>query len=812
MCNCMSIRERRRNRAILVGTLACLLAVPFLAGFLHNLSIPSAQYRDAEFGGKVLLMVPPPNYYGVPGADPNTSIERLDYVGADGVILGFEKWWDNVELYRDTLRRYQDAGFLTAGMWGHHCEYLRYCPRFNPPIHDWAIAHQHKQMAIYWRIHINSSVPVASVYEHGQIMGNLGVSQNQNGSLTVRIRSLDYYEPVYGGGVRYDVAGVYENYPASEFSWLYDESGVENDVENATQERGVRLSYGAGYELYTDSNSLHAIVYEPANRDFNLYVLFYVPSFPSPYFLEGRIAWLSTLRSFLGNFSEYMDALVQNSGGFPVPEGDFNPEIIKNLEEKYGIDFSFDNWIFDAQGPWNEKHLTQYVFGRENYFIFKEYAKEKQDILHDYGLIYVPTGSDTKHMLWAMVEHIDSLLVNSFLDSHRVIRYGWSWGTNEWAPSTLRLGIWNSYILRQYSTAEDIREWGRYTINEAMKWNPEGATMTFWTATADFDLTSEQWEALKEVTRYMHDRFKHVILLPSGVERHTVARVYRISHEYRFRPTIEINRGQIDVYPIYVKDLKWDSLPTDGCLVYDGAGGGVVDYVSQIDDTYAHDKIIQAVNDGATIAFSGNALRRIGDYYNGTNIPAMMSDMFQTESWTHNGRDGHVSHFLTFNGTFDPRRLNGSIPHGYWLKLKSNSSANIITGEFPYAGLYEAEFGKGRVIGYTRSSDPFSTLFTDENSATYGDEYSIRFFEYCGGEKVDFRLWDVGKTHVYKADESTYYAMFVERYGISRDVPIRVYGTEQVRIVDLDSNREIPNNSLIHLEANSTRLMMIKLK
>ena len=750
----------------------------------------------------------------VPINDPNVSIERANYIGADGlVITGFDsKWWENNESFKGYLQQFKDAGFPIAGKWGHHCEYENYCTRFNPAIHDWAITHQHGKMTSYWRVYVNSSTSYARIHTTGGFGGNLDVSQNQDSSITIKIRDLDYYEPAYKGGTRYNVSSVYEKYPASEFSWLYDESSVAYDVNKTQQESGSRLTYGMSYKLFIEDDSLYATIFEPGERDFNLYVLFYVPDFPSVYFREGREVWLDTLRNFLGNFSGYIDALVQNSGGFPLPKGDFNPEILRDVERKYGVDFSFDNWIHDI-GPlykWDTKHLVQYVFDRETYFIFKNYAKEKQEILHEHGVIYVPTSSDMRQTLWAMIEHVDSLIVNSFLDSHRIVRYGWNWATQEWAPSTIRLGIWNTYILYQDTSADKIREWGFYTADEALKWNPEGATITFWTELAGFEFSDEQWEALKDVTRYMQDRFKHVRMLPPDAERYTVARAYRLSNQFRYGPKIEINSGQIEMYPIYVKDLRWDSVPTDGCLVYDAGGGGIVDYVSQIDDTEAHEKIIQSVRDGATIAFSGNALRRTGVYYEETNIPNMLGDMFQTEGWTHDKRSGLSPHYLTFNGTFNPRYLNGSYVGGYWIGLRSEASANVIIGDFPYAGLYEAGFAEGRTIGYTTSSNPLKTFFTDAESATYGDEYSTRFFEYCAGKKDSFRLWDVGKTFVFKADESTYYALLVERYGISRDVPIVVYGTENARIVDMDTGEEIPNNSLTHLGAYSTKLLMVR--
>jgi hypothetical protein len=284
----------------------------------------------------------------------------------------------------------------------------------------------------------------------------------------------------------------------------------------------------------------------------------------------------------------------------------------------------------------------------------------------------------------------------------------------------------------------------------------------------------------------------------------------------RYGPTIDINPGQIDIYPLYVKDLNWDSIPSDGCLVYDGTGGGVVDYTSKMDDTEAHQKLVYAVMNGSTIAFSGGVLRRMEEYYGGTAIPTMLKEMFQAETWTNSERPGLATHNLTFDGAFDPRDLAGSVPTGYWTELESSSTANIIMGDFPYAGLYEAQFGTGKVIGFTRSSNPFKTLFTDPESATYGDEYSVRFFEYCSGNRGGFRLWDVGKTFVYKAEGSTYYdvyyALLVERYGFSRDVPLVVYGPNKPVIINMDTNEVISNNSIIHLEQDSSMLFKIKVK
>lgn len=819
--------NRARIRLIVIAVLVPILAYPLLSGMHYSEHSTSSYPSTSGFAGKVLLMVPPPLRFDNLEFWINYSIERANYIGADGIKIMIDGWWDNVELYRNTLKKYKDAGFLIAGHWGHHCEYPRYCLGYNPPIQDWALTHQHKQMATPWRIHIDGETLVSNAYQHanGQLPSQLNTTQNEDGSLTVGIRKLDYYEPIYGNGAVYNISSIYENYPASEFSWLYDESEVAYDASETPYENGTRLDYGTSYKLFIENNTLYATILNPGNRDFNLYVLFYVPSFPSVYFKEGRETWLATLRGFLGNFSEYIDAHFQNSGGFPVPNGDFNPEIIIGLESEYGIDFNFDHWVFDKRPihRFDKTYLTQYIFERENYFIFKNYAREKQEIHREYDVIYVPTGSDMRHMLWAMIEHVDALLVNSYLDSYRIVRYGYSWGTKDWPHTEIRLGIWNSFILTEHHSKDQIVEWGFRTVDEALRWNPDGATLTFWTATAKFEVTEEQWEAFRDVTRYMHERFKHVRMLPSDVTRHTAARVYLVSHAHRYGPRIDLNPGQIDIRPIYIKDMRWDTVPSDGCLLY-GDSHNAASGISRIDDTEAHENLIEAVRDGATIAFSANALRAIESYYKGTAISAMMNDMLQTESW--NGRDkpGYSSHYLTFDGTFEPRHLNVSSPNGRWIQLRSNATVEVITGEFPYPGLYEAGFGKGRVVGFGGSSSPDKVMFNDANSfidaesATYGDEYSLRFFEYCANGERDLRLWDVGKTFVYKSSPlssayyDTYYVLIVEKYGISRTVPLIVYGETNPIIVDMDSNKRVPNNSLIHLDADSTKLFEIKVR
>ena len=132
------------SRVILSAVLICLLMAPILL-MGYGPTEPSTYYDEPSgsgFAGKVLLMVPGKS-------EPNKSIERANYIGADGVIVGFDRWWDNVELYKEFLPQYRNAGLLISGKWGHHCEGPRYCTRFNPPIHDWALANQHKQMAIY---------------------------------------------------------------------------------------------------------------------------------------------------------------------------------------------------------------------------------------------------------------------------------------------------------------------------------------------------------------------------------------------------------------------------------------------------------------------------------------------------------------------------------------------------------------------------------------------------------------------------------------------------------------------------------------
>jgi fibronectin type 3 domain-containing protein len=363
-------------------------------------------------------------------------------------------------------------------------------------------------------------------------------------------------------------------------------------------------------------------------------------------------------------------------------------------------------------------------------------------------------------------------------------------------------------MIHNTTSGDDIMTWTKAAADELLKWNPDASTLCYWQVTDNDWNISDRLDDFKTAIQYFHDKFRHVSMLPSSVERHTIATVYPISYAYRYGTKIDLNPGQIDIDTIYAKDLRWDPVPTDGCLIpWIGRSTGP----SQTNDTLAHEKIEQAVENGSGTALSGFDLRELEDYYEGADIPGIYKSMFQSEGWTHTSRPGFEPHYLTFNGTFDPGQLNDTVGTGHWFQLEASSTANIIVGEHPYAGLYEADYGAGRIIGYGSPYDPFKEYLTDEISATYGDEYFVRLVEKCAGKEGSFRLWDVGKTYVYKEDNNTYYALLVERYGFSRNVPLIVYGAEHFRIIDMDTGGEIPNNSSVYLEENSTRLFKIKL-
>lgn len=109
-----------RSRLILAIVLVCLLPIPLLLeplcleGPSQESSYP-LEPSNIGFAGKALLSVPPPGKDDIPLSNPNVSIERANYIGADGIMITLERWWDDVDLYKNTLQRYKDAGFLVIG-------------------------------------------------------------------------------------------------------------------------------------------------------------------------------------------------------------------------------------------------------------------------------------------------------------------------------------------------------------------------------------------------------------------------------------------------------------------------------------------------------------------------------------------------------------------------------------------------------------------------------------------------------------------------------------------------------------------------
>jgi PGF-pre-PGF domain-containing protein len=797
---------------------------------------PGSLRFTEKFRGKVIVAV---NSVPYPRGGPNTTegwIAQLNYMGADGAGVGMDNWDTNIELYRSALKKYKDAGLLTVLGWNNH-GLADYYSGLDGSLTKWSMANQDKQMVQYWRVYVDTGASYATAYDNGRwqvsyCVGiedgycserktDLPVTQNPDGSITIKIKDMRYH-PVYDPVPYYNVSSVYAKYPASDFSWAYDESGVSYNPSDTQYEQGRRLAYGSDYEIFIQNNVIYAKIYNPNNRKLNLYVLFYSLTYPSVFFPEGREQYFGILRSLLGNFSPYVDAYMQNDGGFMIDSlnGDFHPEIIKQVESKYGIDFNFDNWeiyprvLYDL----DSRYFTQYVFARENYLIFKNYSKERQDIEHSYGVAYIPTASDVSGMVSSMITHSDALLVNTYDDwQYKVSRWASTGIPTGWTPSTQRLGTWIALMIYKDTPGDYIVSFTKESADELLKWNPDGGTIYYWDITDNQYNYTNRLDAFKEAIQYMHDKFKNVNKLPLGVERHIVAKSYPLSYTYRYGDNIDLNPGQIDYDIIYTKDLKWDSVPTDGCLVpfANGIVGG-----PHTDDTVAHEKIRQAVNSGSGIAFPAAFWRTFESYYTGTSIPQMYKDMFKISGWLYpewlqqGTREKYISDYLTFDGLLNPVKLNSTETlhwGAYWLGLQSGTSPNVIIGEYPSSALHSISYGSGKAMGVTPVVGSFSDYYTDAKSATYGDEYLVRFVEECAGKKGSFRLWDVGKTYLYKLSATTYYALLVERYGISRDVPIIVYGASDFSITDMDTNGIIQNGSTIHLNAESSKLLKISL-
>jgi len=725
--------------------------------------------------------------------------------------MNMERWWDNVSWYQSELQKYKDAGLVRISSWDSQGA-PNYMLRFAPWYYYWSLANQDKEMVNYWRVYVDSSTNTASAYEHGKnLVGSLTVTQNGTGIL-VKIRDMNYYKEVYGSTV--NMPSVYDKYSASNFTWFYNENGAGSSTQ---YEKGTRLTYSTDYTVFKENNSLYLKINNPNNQKYNLYVLFYVGGYPSVYIPEGRQEYLDVMRLFLANFSGYTDAVMTNDGGFPINEGDFHPEVIQEVQSKYGINFNFDNWVIYPRAPYDLdlRSNTQYLFDKENYQIFSDFADQKRNLTRQYGMIYVPTGSDTSGMVKAMIANEDGFLVNTFDGwQHRVARWGQSGINTGWSPSTTRQSQWEAYMVGSTTTGSQIISWSKSATDELLRWNPDSGMIYYWQLTSTaWNLSQDQLDGMKQAAQYMHTQFADVYKLPSNVERYVIGRVYPLSYTYRYGDSIDLNPGQIDIYPLYTKDLNWDSIPNGGCLVPWESG---LISASNMNDIAAHNQIQQIISNGSSvgIALDGFTLRDIETYYTSGNAPSVYKSIFQAVDWTSTTNSNFVSDYLTFDGMLDPRKLNVSVgvDSNHWIQLQSNSTANIIVGSSPNSGLYTIGSSKN-IIGFAPGTDPFKPnsdpSFTDAKSATYGDEYLMRFVAQCLGKVGAFRVWDVGKTYVYQLNPTTYYALFTDRYGIARDVPVVVYGVNSATITDLDTGATISNNSNVHLNTNSSKIFRI---
>ena len=82
-------------RSRVIPTVAVILVFVFPFYLESNYGPSEGLYPPSpsttRFAGKVLVFVPPPISYDLPGSDPNVSIERVNYIGADGIMMSFER-------------------------------------------------------------------------------------------------------------------------------------------------------------------------------------------------------------------------------------------------------------------------------------------------------------------------------------------------------------------------------------------------------------------------------------------------------------------------------------------------------------------------------------------------------------------------------------------------------------------------------------------------------------------------------------------------------------------------------------------------
>ena len=798
--------KKEKIKTFIILAMILIPVLQLLAGGQQQtITVQAKLPFKAKMTGTVWMTVPTDPYQN-PNYEPSYWIPILKRLKVDGVFVSFSGewfWWKDIDRARNILRQYKDAGFLVITQWDHHGGYG---PENNPWVQNYATKYPEKQMVKIYRFFLNTS-SIGKPYEY-----------YPNGTLIVAVG------PVYGR------TSLYKYYPASEFTWLYNDThyvleGKAVDPPDFESNSTYRLRYGADYELFVNATGEYLKIYNTKIDKrivYNLYLLEFREGYLSLYFPDTLQVWLRSWECFLGNFSDLLDGVWQNNGGFQALET--HPEFLRYIERKYGIDFNFDNWCHTWWLPvWNTTSKAQYILEYERYLILKEYARRKAELTHKYGLVWGVSSSDMKRGVGYMVEYLDFIEVNEDpREAGNVHMYAASWADTIWSPANVSLGTMTTFLIYPDKTANDFLAYKR-SANYGLAFNPDGAMLLWWTQTNNYEIKPEWEAAIIEVDEYWHSLFAKVKkLLGISPDRYIISGIYYLSYVNRYAQTSWTNLGQVYVYPLDMHYLTYIGLPHNDLGIYigqtyNGMPSSSTPFIN-LDATLAFESLKTWVSNGGRLAIAHSFYKHVkaGRASGAAQITAIIKELVNAEEDIEpRSRDEwpvfENPHPLTAG-------LEGSMGFEYggtWAKsweYRPGQNRYIVVQYSTPLGynislLHERRYGNGLVLAVGWTMEPFYEP-SGGNVSAY-EEYWTRLILYLSGKLNAPRVHNVGRTFVWKKN-NVYFVMLMDSWGTGpREVPLTLYNIPNPIIIEISTWNLVENGTKIRLDKYEAKFYAI---
>jgi len=799
--------KKEKIRAV-IFILAIILAptLLLLAGYQPlTVTVKARVPLKVRKTGTVWMTVPT-NKFQNPNYEPSYWIPILKDLKVDGVFVSFGGewfWWQEIEYARNILKQYKDDGFLVITEWDHHGGYG---PENNPWVQNYALKNPDKQMVTIRRVLLNTS-SIEKPYKY-----------YPNGTLIVAV------------GPFFSEYSVYAYYPPEEFTWLYNDThyaleGKAMDPPDFESNSTYRLRYGVDYELFINSTGEYLKIYNTKKDNkivYNLYLLEFKEGFLSFFFEDTLEVYLRSWEYFLGNFSDVLDGIWQDNGGVQALEA--HPEFIRYVENKYGIDFNFDNWCHTWWLPvWNTTSKAQYVLEYERYLLLRNYARRKAELTHRYGLIWGVSSSDMKRGVRYMVEYLDFIEVNEDpKEAGTVHKYASSWADTGWSPSNTSLGTMSTFLIYPDKTADDFLAFKR-SANYGLAFNPEGAMLLWWTQTNNYEIKPEWYDAIREVDEYWHRLFSGVKkLLGINPEKYVIDGIYYLSYKNRYAENAWIDLGQVYVYVLDMHYLTFIGLPKDGKGIYigqtyNGVSGSRTPFVN-LDALPAFEALKLWVSRGGRLAIAHSFYKQVkaGRATNADKIAEIIRELvnseedleprppdvwpiFENEHPLTIGLEGSMG--FSYGGTWAKSWKYGIEPNRHIVVQYCSALGYNISL------LHERSYGDGLVLAVAGSMEPFYEL-SDDNASAY-EEYWSRIVLYLSNKLNAPRVHNAGRTFVWKKN-NVYYVLMVDSWGLGpRKVPFVLYNMPNSTIFEIYTWNIIKNGTEIELDKYGSKFYAI---